>query len=326
MKISVIVPVYNAERYLDKLVQSVLSQTYEDYELILVDDSSKDNSYLLMKKYQEMDSRIKAYTKENTGPGLTRKFGFEKSSGDLFFFVDSDDWVTTSDVFREINDLFEKNEKIDVLFFDREDIIGDTKDIIPGFNETREGLHNIEELDEVVRPGLGAKIFRKSILTEDMFYESTIFEDLYTTYIYLDKCNNYFYSSKCYYTIYHDVDSSEMAFKMAASLAFRKGMEEAQPVLLEPIMSLKITIPEEYMGDVMGDINKRRGKILGMEPLGKGKQVIYAQAPQAETFKYAIDLRSMTQGRGYFEMEIEKYDEVPYQIAQKIIAQANNNR
>ena len=112
MKISVIVPVYNAERYLDKLVQSVLSQTYEDYELILVDDSSKDNSYLLMKKYQEMDSRIKAYTKENTGPGLTRKFGFEKSSGDLFFFVDSDDWVTTSDVFREINDLFEKNENI----------------------------------------------------------------------------------------------------------------------------------------------------------------------------------------------------------------------
>ena len=125
---------------------------------------------------------------------------------------------------------------------------------------------------------------------------------------------------------YHDVDSSEMAFKMAASLAFKKGMEEAQPVLLEPIMSLKITIPEEYMGDVMGDINKRRGKILGMEPLGKGKQLIYAQAPQAETFKYAIDLRSMTQGRGYFEMEIEKYDEVPYQIAQKIIAQANRNR
>ena len=112
--------------------------------------------------------------------------------------------------------IFEKNEKIDVLFFDREDIIGDTKDIIPGFNETREGLHNIEELDEVVRPGLGAKIFRKSILTEDMFYESTIFEDLYTTYIYLDKCNNYFYSSKCYYTIYHDVDSSSLSSKPTA--------------------------------------------------------------------------------------------------------------
>ena len=115
-----------------------------------------------------------------------------------------------------------------------------------------------------------------------------------------------------------------MAFKMAANIAFKKGMEEAKPILLEPIMKLKITIPEEYMGDVMGDINKRRGKILGMEPVDNGKQVIYAQAPQAETFKYAIDLRAMTQGRGHFEMEVEKYDEVPNQIAQKIILDANN--
>ncbi|MGL5749699.1 MAG: elongation factor G [Paraclostridium sp.] len=124
---------------------------------------------------------------------------------------------------------------------------------------------------------------------------------------------------------YHDVDSSEMAFKLAANIAFKKGMEEAKPILLEPIMKLKITIPEEYMGDVMGDINKKRGKILGMEPSSKGKQVIYAEAPQAETFKYAIDLRSMTQGRGYFEMEIEKYEEVPSQLAQKIILNLKNN-
>ena len=121
---------------------------------------------------------------------------------------------------------------------------------------------------------------------------------------------------------YHDVDSSEMAFKMAASLAFKKGMEEAQAVLLEPIMKLVITVPEEYMGDVMGDINKRRGKILGMEPDDKGRQVIYAEAPQSETFKYAIDLRSMTQGRGYFEMELERYSEVPQQLATKIISEA----
>lgn len=123
---------------------------------------------------------------------------------------------------------------------------------------------------------------------------------------------------------YHDVDSSEMAFKMAASIAFKKGMEEAQPILLEPIMKLTITVPEEYMGDVMGDINKRRGKILGMEPDDKGRQVIYAEAPQSETFKYAIDLRSMTQGRGFFEMELEKYNEVPQQLASKIISGTNN--
>ena len=123
---------------------------------------------------------------------------------------------------------------------------------------------------------------------------------------------------------YHDVDSSEMAFKIAAGLAFKKGMEEAQPILLEPIMKLTITVPEEYMGDVMGDINKRRGKILGMELDDKGRQVIYAQAPQSETFKYAIDLRSMTQGRGFFEMELEKYSEVPQQLVSKIISEANN--
>lgn len=123
---------------------------------------------------------------------------------------------------------------------------------------------------------------------------------------------------------YHDVDSSEMAFKMAASIAFKKGMEEAQPILLEPVMKLTITVPEEYMGDVMGDINKRRGKILGMEPDDKGRQVIYAEAPQSETFKYAIDLRSMTQGRGFFEMELEKYSEVPQQLASKIIGVVNN--
>lgn len=123
---------------------------------------------------------------------------------------------------------------------------------------------------------------------------------------------------------YHDVDSSEMAFRMAASLAFKKGMEEAKPILLEPIMKLVITVPEEYMGDVMGDINKRRGKILGMEPDNKGKKIIYAEAHQSETFKYAIDLRSMTQGRGYFEMELEKYHEVPQQLASKIIEEANN--
>lgn len=123
---------------------------------------------------------------------------------------------------------------------------------------------------------------------------------------------------------YHDVDSSEMAFKMAAGLAFKKGMEEAQPILLEPIMKLTITVPEEYMGDVMSDINKRRGKILGMELDDKGRQVIYAQAPQSETFKYAIDLRSMTQGRGFFEMELEKYNEVPQQLVSKIISESNN--
>lgn len=119
---------------------------------------------------------------------------------------------------------------------------------------------------------------------------------------------------------YHDVDSNEMAFKIAASLAFKKGIAEAKPCLLEPVMKLEIIVPDDYVGDVMGDMNKRRGKILGMEPLAEGGQKLMAEAPQAELFDYAIVLRSMTQARGNFSMHFERYEEVPTQIAQKIIA------
>ena len=118
---------------------------------------------------------------------------------------------------------------------------------------------------------------------------------------------------------YHDVDSNEMAFKIAASLAFKKGITEAKPCLLEPIMHLDIYVPENYMGDVMGDMNKRRGKILGMEPQANGDQKIMAEAPQAELFDYSVVLRAMTQARGLYELEFERYDPVPGNIADKII-------
>lgn len=118
---------------------------------------------------------------------------------------------------------------------------------------------------------------------------------------------------------YHDVDSNEMAFKIAASLAFKKGITEAKPCLLEPIMRLEIFVPDDYMGDVMGDMNKRRGKILGMEPLADGGQKLLAEAPQAELFDYAIGLRAMTQARGSFTMKFEKYEEVPAHLSAKII-------
>lgn len=119
---------------------------------------------------------------------------------------------------------------------------------------------------------------------------------------------------------YHDVDSNEMAFKIAASLAFKKGIMEAKPCLLEPIMKLDIYVPDDYMGDVMGDMNKRRGKILGMEPQADGDQKIMAEAPQAELFDYSVVLRSMTQARGHFEMEFSRYEPVPQAIADKVIA------
>ena len=120
---------------------------------------------------------------------------------------------------------------------------------------------------------------------------------------------------------YHPVDSNEMAFKIAGSLAFKKGAEQASPILLEPIMNMKIIVPEQFMGDVMGDLNSRRGRIMGMNPTENGRQMIEAQAPMAEITKYTIDLKAMTQGRGHFSTEFSHYEEVPAKIAEGIIAE-----
>ncbi len=117
---------------------------------------------------------------------------------------------------------------------------------------------------------------------------------------------------------YHEVDSSEMAFKIAASFSFKKGILDAGPVLLEPIMKVSVLIPDSYMGDVIGDLNRKRGRILGMEPEGT-MQSVKALVPLAEMFTYAIDLRSMTQGRGTFTMDFDHYEEVPGNVAQGII-------
>lgn len=124
---------------------------------------------------------------------------------------------------------------------------------------------------------------------------------------------------------YHNVDSSEMAFKIAASQAFKKGVEQANPVLLEPICNVEVIVPENYMGDIIGDLNKKRGKVMGMDPQN-GLQVIKAKVPQAEMSKYATDLRSMTQGRGLFTMEFSHYEEVPSDISQKVIEEAKADK
>ncbi len=124
---------------------------------------------------------------------------------------------------------------------------------------------------------------------------------------------------------YHSVDSSEMAFKIAGSLAFKKAAELANPVLLEPIMKVTVTAPDEFMGDIMGDLNSRRGRVLGMDSAGKN-QVINANVPMSEFLTYAPDLNSITGGRGIFTMEFSHYDEVPAQIAEKLIEAINKSK
>ena len=119
---------------------------------------------------------------------------------------------------------------------------------------------------------------------------------------------------------YHDTDSSEIAFKVAGSLALKEAVQRAKPVLLEPVFSVEVVTPEEFMGDVIGDLNRRRGQVLGMEPRGNA-QVVTATVPLAEMFGYATDVRSNTQGRATFTMQFERYDEVPPNIAEKVIGE-----
>ncbi len=120
---------------------------------------------------------------------------------------------------------------------------------------------------------------------------------------------------------YHDVDSSEMAFKMAARLAYKDAMAKCAPILLEPIMNVTVTVPDEYTGTILGDLNKRRGAILSMTP-EDDLQVIEAQVPMAELAKYSVDLRSMTQGLGRYTLSMDRYDPVPESLAKRIIETA----
>ena len=126
---------------------------------------------------------------------------------------------------------------------------------------------------------------------------------------------------------YHDVDSNEISFKLAAAIAYREGLPKASPVLLEPVGALKVYVPENYVGDVMGDLNKRRGRVMGIEPADDGSdlQMVLAEAPYAEMTDYVISLRAATQGRGRFDFEFVRYDEVPQSLTDKIIAEAKKD-
>jgi elongation factor G len=128
--------------------------------------------------------------------------------------------------------------------------------------------------------------------------------------------------AKLYFGSYHDVDSSEMSFKIAGRLAFKTAFDQCRPVLLEPIMTITVTVPDDFMGDVIGDLNSRRGKVLGADTKSAGQQSIRAHVPMSEVLRYAPDLRSMTSGRGDFELEFSHYEETPPHIAEKIIKQA----
>ena len=213
MKISIIVPVYNSEKYLKRLINSILLQTYENYEIIFVNDGSTDNSLCILNDVAKNNYKVKVYTKKNEGPGLARKYGFNNSTGDLLYFVDSDDWLPSNDVLERINEIF-KNPNIDILMFDRDVYCNEKKIecITPFFhNYLDSGLYDIDELAKnSIRGGLGTKIFKHNLMKQEYFTNGNNFEDYYTTYMYLGKCKNFYYEKRSFYCINRDNDNNSL--------------------------------------------------------------------------------------------------------------------
>lgn len=202
MKISIVIPVYNVERYLANLLDSILKQTYNDFEVILVDDGSKDNSYKIMEDYSKKDNRIKIFKQKNSGPGIARKNGYMHAKGDLLFFVDSDDQLYDDKVLEKINEIF-MNNNIDLLLFEskRNPDDGKRNRVIEKGN-IEKGIHSISELDECVVEGcLWMKILKKGKFKEDFFIDANNFEDGYTTYKYLNECNYFYYLDEPLYIV-----------------------------------------------------------------------------------------------------------------------------
>lgn len=211
MKISIVIPVYNAEKYIDDLMKSILNQTYLNYEVILVNDGSTDNSYDLLKKYESKYENIKVFSHNNVGPGLTRKEGFTKATGDLILFVDSDDKLYNEDVLKKINEIFMDNE-IDLLLYEAKQIPDDEKKHTTIYKgNIARGKHNIDILNDcIVEGSLVMKVFKREKLKLDFFIDSYNFEDVYTTYKYLNISKTFYYLDEPLYIINRKEDNNSL--------------------------------------------------------------------------------------------------------------------
>ena len=198
--ISIVVPIYNSENFVEKLINSVINQTYSNYELILVDDGSTDSTYEILKKYQSQNVHV--YTKQNEGVGKTREFGFNKAQGDIIFFCDADDYLPNNNVLETISNVFTGD--VDMLIFDAIEVGKNGSNVVNCFSrgEFKEGLNDISALSQCFLFGsLSLKAFKKSLLTPDCFCDGRNFEDTYTTYLYLNNCNNFYYLKQPLYVI-----------------------------------------------------------------------------------------------------------------------------
>ncbi len=210
MKISVIVPVYNTEKFISRALDSILSQDYKDFEVICIDDGSKDNSAQIIKEKAKRNTCIKYYKQDNHGPGVARKNGLIKASGELIYFLDSDDYLTDKLAFSKIVDIY-NNYNPDVIFFNIKVLNPEAEYIIKPFDSKiiKSGYNSINELFGLhINANLYSKIMKRELIDEKMFIDSNTFEDFYTSYLYLDKCKNYYYLDDVLYCCYHGEDNN----------------------------------------------------------------------------------------------------------------------
>lgn len=202
-KVSLIIPVYNSEKYLERLFASIVEQNYDNYEIILINDGSTDDSLKIIEDYQKKYSNIVCHTIKNSGPGVARKIGYKKSAGDLLFFIDSDDYLNDNNVISYIVEVYKEN-KFDLLLYNSKLVFDDKTIISSAFknkiNEVKLGMNNIEKLKNISIDGaLWYKVLVRKNIKDEYFIAENSYEDFYTTYTYLNECNNFYVSDKILY-------------------------------------------------------------------------------------------------------------------------------
>lgn len=209
-KISLVIPVYNSEKFLDKLLNSILQQKYKNFEIVLVNDGSTDNSQKIIENYKSKNNNIKCITIKNSGPGVARKIGFENSIGDLLFFIDSDDFLPNNNILGDIAEIYAKSN-FDILIFNFIRKSNGKERVVNAFfnDNIKKGINSLQFLyNNKLAGALWCKIFKKEKMKSEYFCNANNYEDYYTTYRYLENCNNFYYTDKIFYYANRDNENS----------------------------------------------------------------------------------------------------------------------
>ena len=296
-KISIIIPVYNSEKFLEKLLTSIIVQHYDNYEIILVNDGSTDGSQKIIESYKEKNENIKLITIKNSGPGIARKIGFEHSTGELLFFVDSDDFLPENNILENINEIYLEN-KFDILLFNFiRKCNGDECVTNCFFSEkVKKGLQSTEYLKKnIIGGALWSKIFRREKMKSEYFCNASNYEDYYTTYKYLENCSNFFYTDEIFYYANRDNENSiskknnyDKVYKTIDLLkemySFSKYKEAIMLIAYEYYAFVRRTIDKDNLAKLEKTEKIKKSKEL--EKIFNGRKILCSRISMKEKLKF----------------------------------------